>query len=54
MMARVHELVSQVAPRDMGGEAKRHTVYAQLIKDYPDIAKRELALAIEIALAEKG
>lgn len=33
-----------------GGEAKRHAVYARLIKDFPATAKRELALAIELAL----
>lgn len=33
-----------------GGEAKRHHVYARLIKDFPMIPKRELALAIELAL----
>ena len=33
-----------------GGEAKRHQVYAKLIKDFPIVNKRELALAIELAL----
>lgn len=33
-----------------GGEAKRHQVYARLIKDFPAVDKRELALAIELAL----
>ena len=33
-----------------GGEAKRHLVYAKLIKDFPATSKRDLALAIELAL----
>ena len=36
-----------------GGEAKRHAVYARLIKDFPMSTKRELGLAIELALALK-
>ena len=32
------------------GEWKRHWVYAKLIKEFPDIEKRDLALAIEVAL----
>lgn len=35
---------------DSSGEAKRHQVYAQLIKEYPTVAKRRLALAIELGL----
>ena len=31
-----------------GGEAKRHFVYARLLKEFPN--KREAALAIELAL----
>lgn len=34
------------------GEAKRHNVYAQLIKEYPDVRKRDLAYAIEQVLQE--
>ena len=36
-----------------GGEAKRQAVYARLIKDFPMNTKRELGLAIELALALK-
>ena len=32
------------------GEAKRHQVYAQLIKEFPALSKRHLSLAIEHAL----
>jgi len=32
------------------GEHKRHQVYSRLIKKYPDIDKKELAYAIEVAV----
>ena len=32
------------------GEAKRHQVYAQLIKEFPKVTKREISRAIEDAL----
>lgn len=32
------------------GEWKRHWVYAKLIKEFPDTDRRDLALAIEVAL----
>lgn len=34
------------------GEAKRHRVYGQLLKAFPDHPKRELSWAIEAALVE--
>lgn len=34
------------------GEAKRHQVYAQLLKEYPDTRKRDLAFAIEQVLQD--
>lgn len=54
MMDRTIALVKLQEKEDKGGEAKRHAVYAQLIKDFPAIAKRELALAIEVALIKEG
>ena len=36
-----------------GGEAKRHYVYARLMKDFPATDRRTLALAIELALPPK-
>ena len=33
---------------DRSGESKRHQVYARLIKDFPTLPKRMLALAIEM------
>ena len=44
------ELVQGSFPAGMGSEAKRHTTYANLIKAFPDANKRELSLAIEMAL----
>lgn len=32
------------------GEAKRHSVYARLIKEFPSDRKTDLAFAIELAL----
>jgi hypothetical protein len=36
--------------KDISGEAKRHMVYAKMIKKYPYVSKRELAFAIEATL----
>lgn len=35
------------------GEYKRHAVYAQLLKEFPDRDGRDLSLAIELALQER-
>lgn len=35
---------------DRSGESKRHQVLARLIKDFPDGALRDLAMAIELAV----
>ena len=35
---------------DASGEAKRHQVYARLIKQFPEARKKDLSLAIELAL----
>jgi hypothetical protein len=32
------------------GEYKRHEVYARLIKEFPAVPRRDLALAIELAV----
>ena len=37
---------------DVSGEWKRHQCFAKLIKKYPDIRKRDLALAIEIVVQQ--
>ena len=54
VMTRAGELIRVQEPIDRSGEAKRHAVYAQLIKNYPTLPKRELALAIEVALTKEG
>ena len=35
---------------DRSGEAKKHAVYAHAIKLLPDVPKRDVSLAIELAL----
>ena len=35
---------------DTSGEHKRHQVYARLLRIYPDARRRDVALAIELAL----
>ena len=54
VITRASELTRAQAGRDVSSEAKRHAVYARLIKDFPDVSRRELALAIEIALVKEG
>ncbi len=49
---RVKTLVAQWATHAMSGEAKRHQVYARLMKEFPDASKRDLGLAIEVALID--
>ena len=39
--------------RHLDGEHKRHQVYAALIKEFPTLPKRDLALAIEMAVRVK-
>ena len=38
--------------KDMSGEYKRHQVYARLIKRFPDVPRRDIGLAIELAVRE--
>ncbi len=42
--------VADVEPLAVSGEAKRHQVYAALIKAFPTTAKRDLAFAIETVM----
>jgi hypothetical protein len=53
VFARATELTGDADTTLTGGEAKRHAVYARLIKDFPTTTRRELGLAIELALAAK-
>jgi len=50
VLVRTKELVQAPYPDGMGGEAKRHQTYAQLIKEFPGTHKRDFGLAIEMAL----
>lgn len=48
------ELVAEAMTRDGSGEAKRHWVYARLLKAFPHRPKRDAGLAIELALQARG
>ncbi len=50
VLLKAKELVAGAFPTGMGGEAKRHATYANLIKAFPEANKRDLGLAIEMAL----
>jgi hypothetical protein len=50
VLDRAAVLIGEADTTLSGGEAKRHQVYARLIKDFPATPKRELGLAIELAL----
>ena len=52
ILTRAIELVLAHMNEPMTGEAKRHAVYARLIKDFPSTLKRELAQSIEAALLD--
>lgn len=52
LLARTRELVTKHDEFDHSGEAKRHAVYAQLLKEFPTARKRDVALAIEIVLLQ--
>lgn len=43
-------LVRAADALDAGGEFKRRQVYAQLLKDYPAARRRDVGLAIEVAM----
>lgn len=45
-------LISMADSWDSTGEYKRHTVYAKLIKAFPDADKKTLALAIELVISK--
>ena len=47
---KAREFVLQVEPLDASGEAKRHEVYARLMKAFPEAKKKDLAMAIEWAV----
>ena len=44
------KLTAAVDVHEQSGEWKRHRVYVRLLKLFPDTAKRDIALAIELAL----
>ncbi len=50
VVLRARELSEGPWPSGQGGESKRHHVYAKLMKEFPNIPKRNLGLSIELAL----
>ncbi len=44
------ELTARYEPMNESGEWKRHQVYAAMIRRHPDVRRREIALAIELAV----
>ena len=48
MAAAVH--CAEFSSWEASGEARRHQVYARLIKQFPEARKKDLSLAIELAL----
>ena len=49
-LERAAVLVAAIDRVEQGGEWKRHQVYARLIKEFPQISRKDLGLAIEIAV----
>lgn len=48
---RAKQLVAEAEQlKDVSGEYKRHVVYSQLIKEFPNVSKRILSMQIEKAL----
>jgi len=43
-------LVREIDASPQGGEWKRHQVYSQMLKKYPDKARNDISLAIELAV----
>jgi len=55
VQALASQLITQAnALMDTTGEYRRHWVYAKLIKAFPDRRKRDLSMAIEVAVHAKG
>ena len=52
---RARELAKREESRHghLGGEYRRHQVYAKLIKEFPHTAKRDLGLSVELAVQDK-
>jgi hypothetical protein len=46
-------LVRQFESVPQSGEFKRHQVYAQLLKEFPSVAKHKVSLAIEQAISQE-
>ena len=47
---RAIELVRGIDNLEISGESKRHQVYAKLIKEFPEVLKRDLGLSVELGV----
>jgi len=52
LKARATVLINAAESFDASGEYKRHKVYAQLLKEYPDQKKHDLALIMELIIQD--
>lgn len=53
ILRHAHKLVFSINGDPASGEAKRHQVFAKMIKEFPGVRKRVLGLAIEMAMDER-
>ena len=47
---RAIELVKGHDSLEVSGESKRHSVYSKLIKEFPEVPKRDLGLSVEVGV----
>ena len=47
---RAYELVKEYDTLQASGEYKRHQIYSKLIKEFPEVSKKDLALSIELGV----
>lgn len=50
LLLRADALTKRAETEARSGEWRRHQVYAAMLKDFPAVSKREIAMAIELAL----
>lgn len=48
VQARTHELMIEVGKQAQSPEWKRHQVYAQLLKEFPNRSRKSIAFTIEV------
>jgi hypothetical protein len=48
VQARTRQLMGDLNPLPHSGEWKRHQVYSQLVKEFPQFSRKSIALTIEV------